>query len=390
MAGAMSDELTRLRRHFHANPEVSWEEVETSRFIEAYLRDLGLENVRRGFGGGECGVLADLSGAHDGPCVALRADIDALRIVEQNTFDYRSRNEGAMHACGHDGHAAVLLGAARLLSSMKDELSGRVRFIFQPAEEHGSRSGAAEMVAGGALGGVGAIGGMHLWSFLPTGTVQWKVGPVMAAADNWRVIFKGRGGHGAMPHEAVDPTVAAGAFIGAIQAIVSREVDPLKTVVVSLGILRAGDAFNVIPDSAYLEGNMRTFEQATRSDVQEKIRRIAGGIAEAYRCTAEVELSPMFLPVTNDAFVTEVLKEAAEMVVGRDRMEESPLQMVSEDFSIYQQQVPGTFFFLGTGCAEKGTDRAHHSPSFNVDDASLPTGVAVMSVFALRALERMK
>lgn len=294
-----------------------------------------------------------------------------------------------MHACGHDGHISCLLGVAKLLAEMKDQLPGKVRLIFQPAEESGKRSGAKEMIAGGALDGVDAIGGMHLWSFVPTGIVQWKNGPVMASADGWNAVITGKGGHGAMPHEAIDPTIAAANFIGAIQTIVSREMNPVDTVVVSLGKLLSGDAFNIIPPKVELVGNIRTFNPKVREEMEGRLRRIADGIAAAYRCTAELNVDYYYPSVINHAGATDVLREAAKAIVGEENMQESPLLMVSEDFSFFQQKIPGTFYFVGVGSKEKGTDYPHHSPHFNIDDDGLPVAIAVMTSFAVSMLEKM-
>lgn len=388
-AAELAGEITELRHHLHANPELSWQEIETSRLIESKLKELGFENIKRGVDGTEVGVRADLIGDPAGPCVALRSDIDALPLLEENTCSYKSRTK-AMHACGHDGHISALLGTAKLLASMKSELSGRVRFLFQPAEEHGLRSGAKALINEGALDGVQAIGGMHLWSFVPTGRVQWRNGPVMASADCWNVKFTGKGGHGAMPHDAIDPTVAAANFIGAAQTIVSRELNPVETAVVSLGRMTSGGAFNIIPPTAELEGSLRSFNPEIRAQMEGRLRRIADGIAAAYRCTAELKVTYYYPSVVNHAGLTAVLKDTAVQTVGENNVEESPLLMVSEDFSFYQEKIPGTFFFVGAGSAEKGTDFPHHSPRFNLDDDVLPIAMSLMSSFAFATLEKLK
>jgi amidohydrolase len=322
--------------------------------------------------------------------VALRADIDALPVFEENSVDYRSTVDGVMHACGHDGHAAILLGTAKLLSSIENEIPGRIRFLFQPAEEHGIRSGAQELIDAGALNGVSVIGGLHLWSFFDAGLVKWKCGPVMASSDTWIVKFTGRGGHGAMPHKAIDPTIAAANFITALQTITSREIDPIDTAVVSLGQMRAGDAFNIIPNTVELKGTLRSFNPEVRDNMEGRIRRIADGIAAAYRCAAETEVAYMYPSVVNHEGATELLKKTAELVVGPGKVEETPAMMVSEDFSYYQHKVPGVFFFLGAGNAKLETDFSHHSPRFNIDEAVLPTGVALMASFALAAIEKLR
>jgi amidohydrolase len=388
-AGEIKDEMSRDRRYLHEHPEISWHEAETSEFIERRLSEIGLVNIKRGFGGTTSGVTADLA-CSDGPCVALRADIDALPITEENDVEYRSKNRGAMHACGHDCHMSALLAAAKILSGMRSRIKGRVRFIFQPAEETGDPSGARAMIDEGALEGVDAIGGMHVWSFVRSGVVQWRVGPVMASSDRFEATFTGKGGHGAMPHSAVDPIVAMADYIGAIQTIASREIDPIASAVVSVGRVEAGTTFNVIPDRAEVCGTLRSFDAEVRNEMEGRLRRIADGIASAYRCRAETTVKYMLPSVVNDKRVTETLKSVAEETAGAANVEECPPLMVSEDFSLYQEKIPGTFFFMGVGNPGKGACHPHHSPRFNVDEDALPTGAALLSAFAVRTLERLR
>jgi amidohydrolase len=333
--------------------------------------------------------MAELTGGQAGPCVALRADIDALPLSEEGNADYASVSANVMHACGHDAHISILLGAAKLLSSQRGEIPGTIRFIFQPAEEHGIRSGAVEMIAGGALDGVGAIAGLHLWSFVETGRVQFRSGPVMASADRWMTRFTGRGGHGAMPHETEDPTIALASFITAIQTIASRETNPLDSVVVSAGRLRSGDAYNIIPTFAEAVGSLRSFTPEARRGMEERLRRIADGIGAAHRCAAETKVDYLYPSLVNHQGPTELLRRTAEAVVGRNMTEESPMLMVSEDFSFYLQKTPGTFFFLGSGNAEKGTDFPHHSSRFDVDDDALPIGITLLAAFSFAALNKL-
>ena len=389
LAASMREKTVGTRRYLHARPELSWRETETSLYVERRLRELGYENIRRGFGGTASGVTADLPGSR-GPRVALRADLDALPIHEENDAPYRSSADGVMHACGHDGHISILLSAAEILSLMKEEAPGGIRLIFQPAEEIGSPSGAAVMIDEGVLDGVDAICGLHLWSFVESGKVRWRDGPVMASSDRWDVTFTGKGGHGAAPHTAIDPTVAAAAFLGAAQTITSREIDPLEPAVVSLGKIEAGDAFNVIPDRVNMGGTLRSFDPGIRSSMEERLSRLAGGIAAAYRCKAETSVTRMIPSVVNHAGMTEILRRAAEEAVGAENAEESPRLMISEDFSMYQERVPGTFFFVGAGNPAKGADSPHHSSHFEIDEDALETGVTMMTAFALSALEKMK
>ncbi|MDR3231301.1 MAG: amidohydrolase [Synergistaceae bacterium] len=389
-AAAMAEKLTALRRHLHAYPEISWQEVETSRLIASKLEEIGLK-PRIGTTGKPVGVVADLvCGGDAKPCVALRADIDALAFGEESDLEYRSLNSGAMHACGHDAHITMLLGAAEILYSMKDRLRGQVRFIFQPAEEHGLISGAEAMIKDGVLEGVDAIAGMHLWSHVPSGRVQWRCGPVMASSDVWEVRFQGKGGHGAMPQKTVDPTVIAANFILALQTIVSREIDPLQTCVISAGKFHCGDVTNVIPNTAELSGNVRTFSLDVRDSAEAALVRIAKSVAETYRGSAETKYIYVYPhPVNNDPALAELFRDVAVQVVGGDNVEESPMLMTSEDFSFYQTQVPGVFFFLGSGDPEKETTAPHHSSRFNVDDAVLPAGVSLLASFAGAALEKL-
>jgi amidohydrolase len=385
-ADAIKGRITETRRYLHERPEISWHESGTTDYIERRLRELGLADIRRGFGGTDSGVTADLAGYEDGPCVALRADMDALPITEENDVEYRSKNSGAMHACGHDGHMAAMLGAAEILSGMRAEIKGRVRFIFQPAEEIGEPSGALEMVNEGVLDGVDAIGGMHLWSFVKAGIVQWRAGPVMASSDRLNVSFTGKGGHGAMPHTAIDPIVTSAAYINAIQTIISRETDPTDAAVVTIGKINAGETFNIIPGRAELLGSLRSFSPDIRDGMEERLKRIADGIASAYRCEAETAVTYMIPCVSNDAALTKTLRETAGELVGEDFVEESPPMMISEDFSRYQEKVPGTFFFLGAGNEAIGASHPHHSPKFDIDESVLPLGAALLAAFALRAM----
>ena len=262
LATSYGDEVVALRREFHMHPERSWEEVETSKKVVEMLKGFGCTIVKTGFGGTESGVVAELKGGKPGGCVALRADMDALPLQEENNVPYASQTPCVMHACGHDAHTAMLLVAAKILSEIRDELPGTVRFIFQPAEESGLRSGARTMLEEGALDGVDCIGGLHVWSLAPSGTVLYRSGPVMAAADAWYLTIKGKGGHGSAPENAIDPTITAANLVLNLQAIVGREVSARETAVVSTGVVKAGETvFNIIPDSVTMNGTVRTFKQ---------------------------------------------------------------------------------------------------------------------------------
>ncbi len=383
------DEVVALRRHFHQHPEVAWEEVETTKKIVEILKGLGYSIMKTGFGGTECGVVADLKGGKPGGCVALRADIDALPLQETNDVPYASQKSCVMHACGHDAHAAMLLGAAKILAEIRDELPGTVRLLFQPAEESGLKSGAKAMVEEGALEGVDSVGGLHCWSLAPAGTVLYRSGPLMAAADGWYLTIKGKGGHGSAPEMAIDPTITAANLILNLQAIVGREVGARETVVVSTGVVKAGETvFNIIPDSVEMNGTVRSFNPAVQDTVEAAMRRVIAGLCSAGRCEFTLDYK-RFIPATiNDHDVTMTAKAVCESVLGAENVKESELVMGSEDYSYFEQKVPGTYFFLGTANPEKGSNQAHHSPKFNVDEDALPSGAAILAGFAWSRLSQ--
>lgn len=380
------EEAIQLRHYFHAHPELSWEEVSTTKKIAALLNEWGYENIRIGFKNTGSGVSADLNSEKVGPCVALRADMDALPISEDSDLPYRSKNEGVMHACGHDAHMAMLLTAAKILAHIRDELPGRVRVIFQPAEEYGIESGADHMIREGVLDGVDAIAGLHIWSPLQTGKILYRYGPAMASCDKWTVRITGLGGHGAMPNAAIDPTIAAATFATTLQTVVSREIAPQDIAVVSIGSLKSGAAFNVIPETAEITGSFRAFRPETRAALAEMTERIANGVCSALRCTAETTVTPFVSSVINDEATTTLLKETAEELLDSENVLETPPIMVSEDFSFYQETIPGSFFFVGCGNPKKGTSTSHHHPKFNVDDDALEIGIQVMTAFAWKYL----
>jgi amidohydrolase len=389
-AQSLAGEMTAVRRHLHANPELSWQEVKTTRLIAEKLSETGFKDLKIGTDGKEVGLVADLTGSKDGPCIALRTDIDALGVKEEGNLPYRSAVDGVAHACGHDAHVATMLGTAKVLYSMKDRLPGKVRFIFQPAEEHGMHSGAKAMIKEGVLKGVDSIAGMHVWSHVPTGVVHWRSGPVMASVDAWEVKFQGKGGHGGMPQKAIDPTLMAANFILALQTLISRETNPLETGVVSVGKMNSGHTINVIPDTAELCGNVRTFSVAVRDNLRDSLIRIADNIAFVYRGKAETKYTELYSrPVNNDKELAGLFMETAVQVVGADKVVESPMLMTAEDFSFYQSHIPGNLFFIGCGNQEKGITAPHHSPSFNIDDDVLPIAVSMMSSYAFAALEKL-
>ena len=360
-------EMVETRRDLHMHPELSFEEERTPRKVAEHLRSLGLE-VRTGVGGR--GVVGLLAGGRPGPTVALRADFDALPIQEENEVPYASTVPGVMHACGHDVHTATLLGVARVLGEVRDELAGKVVFIHQFAEEL-APGGAKPMIEDGCLDGVDVIYGAHVWANLPLGTVGFRSGPAMAAADTFEVKVNGRGGHGAMPHTAVDPLVTASQLVVNLQQVVSRRVDPLKAAVVTVGSLHAGSAFNVIPDSAALKGTVRTFDETVRSKIEEEIGRIVEGTCMAAGAKGEYRFQRGYPALVNHQQETETIARLAREMLGDEAVTEVEPIMGGEDFAYYLEQVPGTFFFVGGSNEERGFGYPHHHPRFDVDERAM-------------------
>ncbi len=379
LAKKYKDELIKIRHHFHAHPEPSFEEYETTKYIAERLKEYGVDEIKVGCGGKEVGVIATIKGKAEKPMIALRADIDALKMKEENEeLPYRSCNEGVMHACGHDAHAAILLITAKLLNDIKEDLPGSVRLIFQPAEEIGS--GAEAIIKAGGLDGVDAIAGLHVWSYLPSGVLGFRKGPFFAAVDEIEIKVKGKGGHGAAPQFAVDPVVIASNIVLALQTIVSREIDPLDSAVITIGKIEGGTAFNIIPEEALLVGTVRTFIPETREKVISRIGELSSGIAKAMKGDAEFIDNYSTPALINDPDFTEFAINLAKDLFGEDRViAEVEKNMGGEDFALYLERVPGTFFLLGTGDEKKGTDHPHHNPFFNVDDDALPIGVELFA-----------
>jgi amidohydrolase len=315
----------------------------------------------------------------DGPTLLVRADMDALPIQEQNQTDYVSRTAGVMHACGHDGHTSIGLAVARMLSERRAEIKGRVKFIFQPAEEIGQ--GANAMIADGVLEDPRpdySIG-LHLWNDMPVSQVAVTPGPCMSAADTFKVTINGKGGHGAAPHQGIDPIVAAAQMINAMQSITSRNVDPLDTAVVTVGALHSGDAFNVIPAIAEMKGTIRTYKKETKEIVHRRLREICEGVAAAMGCSAELEIAQMTLAVDNDASISERIGRLAETIVGPENVRRDVRTMGSEDMSFLMDDVPGCYFFVGSANKDRGLDFPHHNSRFDVDESAFAIAAALLA-----------
>jgi amidohydrolase len=369
-------QLVAWRRHLHAHPELSFSEFETARFVEQTLRGFAAFELSRPTA---TSVVAALRcGA--GPTIALRADMDALPIEEQSGLAFASNVPGVMHACGHDAHTAILLGVAASLAERRDELAGELRLIFQHAEEL-PPGGAAELVSAGVLDGVEAIVGCHVLSTLETGRVAVPVGETLAAPDSFTLLVRGRGGHAAAPHQTADPVLAAAQTISALQQIVSRRLDPLERAVLSVTRINGGSANNVIPESVELGGTVRTFKPHVRALIRAAMLEVAQATAAAHGCSAELAYEQGYAATVNDA----ALAEQVRLCVPPERLVELAPLMAGEDFSAYQQLVPGCFFFVGAGGPEAWP---HHHPRFAIDEACLPVAHALFVAVASSLLTR--
>jgi amidohydrolase len=371
-AEQLKQKLIDLRRDFHRHPELGLKEFNTAKKVEGVLQALRLET--RIFVNGT-GVQGLLKGRKPGKTIALRADMDALPIQEETDLPYQSQNKGVMHACGHDAHTTMLLGAAMILSEKKVELEGNVVFIFQPAEEIGA--GAKAMVEEGVLEGVDSIFGLHVISTLPFGTFNYSTGALMAAGDFFDVKITGRGGHGGQPHLTVDPIIIATNAINAIQTIVSREVDPLESAVVSICKMEAGEAYNVIPETATFGGTIRSYKPELRESIPKRVKEILDGVVLGMRGNYEFNLVTKFPATITDEQMTAFVVNVAKGVLGEDKILIMKPLMGSEDFSFYLQEIPGTFAFLGVENKEKGIIYPQHHPKYNIDEDILPIGTAL-------------
>lgn len=380
MPGVIAD-----RRQFHENPELGFQEFETSRAVAERLAAIGVEDIRTGIAvTGVTGLIH--GGKGPGKVVLLRADMDALPILEENDVPYKSRIDGKMHACGHDAHTAMLLGIASVLADRKSEFAGTVKVLFQPAEEGGG--GAKVMIDEGVLSdpNVDAVFGMHMDQGRPLGTISTRPGPALAAADRFYVKIKGKGGHGAHPDRTYDPIAIGAQIVTALQTIVAREIDPVQPAVCTVGALIAGEAANVIPDTAILRGTLRSFDPDVRVHLGEAVERLVRGIATAMRAEVEYEYSPGYPPTVNDPEMTKFVMEVATEVVGAENVIEAKQQMGAEDFSYFLEQRPGNFYFVGSANEDRGLVWGHHHPRFDIDEESMANGMEVMIRTVLRYL----
>jgi carboxypeptidase Ss1 len=381
-ARGIESEIIRTRREIHQRPELAYHEEGTAKLVADRLEGLGIE-VRTGVGG--TGVLGTLRGGKDGRVVALRADMDALPLEEMADVEFKSKVKGVMHACGHDTHVAMLLGAANLLAKHREELQGTVKFLFQPAEEHGGRGGAKPMIEDGVMRNpkVDYVFGLHIEGDDKSGVFGMRGGAVAAAPDRFEIKILGRGGHGSAPHQTVDPVYVAAHVIIAIQGVSSRMIDPVQPFVISIGSVHSGTKENIIPDEAVLEGTIRTLDEATRRRAKAKVAEVAKGVCRAFGAKALVEFEEDAYPVTvNDEKVTEQARRVLKKLPGARVKVKEPL-LGGEDFSRFLHEAPGTFYFLGTRNPAKGCVYPNHSSSFKVDEDVLKLGAASLALLAM-------
>ncbi|MEK3736390.1 hydrolase [Paenibacillus odorifer] len=373
-AEALEEELIGIRRHLHRHPELSNEEYGTTEYIISLLERAGVRIVEYGL---STGVIAEIGGKKPGSVIALRADIDALPIQEESGVSFASLYPGKMHACGHDFHTAALMGAAYQLKQREQQLQGTVRLLFQPAEE--KAQGAQRIIASGALEDVRAVIGLHNKPDLPVGTIGIKGGPLMAAADGFVIEVQGGSSHAAVPEAGIDPIVAASHIVTAFQSIVSRNVSPLQSAVVSVTQIHSGNSWNIIPEKAVLEGTIRTFDETVRSKVLNRFQEVAVGVAAALGAEATVRWIEGPPPVINDPSLAALGVESVEALGYREIQPE--LSLAGEDFAFYQRVVPGLFVFVGT----EGSQEWHH-PAFNLDERALPVAARFLADVAVRSL----
>ncbi|MBC1361194.1 amidohydrolase [Listeria welshimeri] len=377
------EEMIAFRRDLHMHPELQWQEFWTTDQVAKELDKLGIPYRRTN----PTGLIADLEGGKPGKTVALRADMDALPVQELNQdLSYKSTEDGKMHACGHDSHTSMLLTAAKALVEVKDELAGTVRFIFQPSEENAE--GAKEMVAQGAMEGVDHVFGIHIWSQTPSGKISCVVGSSFASADIIEIDFKGQGGHGAMPHDTIDAAIIASSFVMNLQAIVSRETNPLDPVVVTIGKMEVGTRFNVIAENAHLEGTLRCFNNTTRAKVAKSIEQYAKKTAAIYGGTAEMVYKQGTQPVINDEKSALLVQKTITESFGEDALYFEPPTTGGEDFSYFQDEASGSFALVGSGNPAKDTEWAHHHGRFNIDESAMKNGAELYAQFAYNYLNQ--
>ncbi len=381
-------ELIALRRDFHQHPELGFEEHRTATVVETYLQALGLATERVA----GTGVVALLEGDKPGPTLMLRADMDALPIQEENDVAYASVNPGVMHACGHDAHLAMLLTAARILANNREAVEGTIKFVFQPNEEI---AGALPMVEEGVLENpkVDGVMALHVWTPIDSGKIGITAGPVMGGLDVFKMTINGRGGHTGLPHEAIDPVLAAANIIQTVQMIQTREISNLRSTAIMFGKIEGGTKSNIIPENVYLEGSIRFLYKGGPDSVEqpsERFERIVHQVCATHRCTCDIDIVHENIPLINDEVMVDIARRTAKEIFTEKNTIIDNISIASEDFSEFSERVPGVFIFLGAGNHQKETDYPHHNPRFNIDEDVLVNGVAMHVCGALNFLKSYK
>ena len=382
-AQAMADQLTAWRRDIHMHPELSFQEERTANLVAGQLAALGIETQS---GVGKTGVVGYLGDG--GPVIAIRADMDALPIQEENDVAYASQTPGVMHACGHDAHTAILLGVATILARMPDRPAGQVRFLFQPSEEDSddeNKSGATRMIEDKALDGVDGVIALHVASDLPSKRITIVDGPASANEDSFEIWLRGTGGHGAFPHQTVDPTFILAQVLNSIHGIRARRIDPTKAAALSIGMILAGAASNVIPSQVYLSGTMRSFDDGVRQQLRDELAKVLE-ISRVLGGDFEMKLWPGYPAMINDVDVARLVRVSTRDLVGAHAIMEAEPMMAAEDFSYMTRKAPGAMFMLGA--KKDGVERPHHTPVFDIDESAMPLGAAVLADVACRLLRQ--
>lgn len=376
------DYAVEMRREFHMNPEPSMKEFNTQKRVMEELEKMGLEPIKSG----GTGVVAVIKGKGEGKTIALRADMDALEVPEANDVPYKSKTEGMMHACGHDGHMAGLLTAAKILLDKKDEFNGTVKLLFQPGEE--IAQGALAMIKDGALEGVDGAFGIHIWNDCEVGKVSIEAGPRMASAGMFKIYVTGKGGHGSMPHQTVDATVVTSAILMNLQTIVSREISPLDPAVITVGMIKSGTRWNVIAGEGYMEGTTRCFSREVNEQFEDQIRRVAESTAKSYRADVKVEYTQMVVPTINDTVMSEIGEGAVRKIAGEDAIIKFEKTTGGEDFGYFADHCPTAFAFVGSKNEEKLECYPHHHPKFDIDEDAMMTSASLYAQYAINFLNK--
>jgi amidohydrolase len=380
----LEPKLIEMRRHFHQHPEIGFQEHKTAQFVSKVLTELQIEHKT---GIAETGIVAVIKGGKPGKTIALRADMDALTLTEKTGLPYASVHEGVMHACGHDAHTASLLGAAMVLGEIRQELPGTIKLIFQPAEE--GPGGAKPMIEQGALDEVDAIVGAHVWQDMPVGKLAVRYGPAMACLDSIDIAIIGKGCHGAAPHQGVDAVAVACQVVNALQTIASREINPVKPVVVSIGMINGGYAYNIIADEINMKGTVRAIDPELRQSLPERIDRVIAGVTSSMRADYRFSYHFGYPPLINNIEITEHVETTLKRIWGPDQVLQRPdPSMGGEDMAYYLEKVPGTFIYVGSSNAEKGLTSPGHSSTFAIDEAAIAIMAASMTIAAIDLLKR--